>query len=432
MGSSGTLELSSLDGSSGFVLNGVTAYDRSGFSVSAAGDGIDDLLIGAYRADPNGNESGASYVVFGASGGGQQRHAGVVCSLDGSNGFVLNGVTTGDFSGRSVSAAGDVNGDGIDDLLIGAFSADPNGSSSGASYVVFGASGVGSSGTLELSSLDGSNGFVLNGVTTVDNSDRETAPDQSGRSVSAAGDVNGDGIDDLLIGAFGADPNGSDSGASYVVFGAISGDPVINSPATASVAENQLSAIDVQATDNTDAEGAGLVFTLSGGADQALFDIDANTGVVTFMTAPDFENPTDAGTDNNYDFQVTVTDSDGLTAVQDIVITVTDVNETTGPTITSSNTASVPENQTSAIDVDATDNSNSEGPSLIYSISGGADAALFTIDDESGVVTFNAAPDFETPGDAGADNDYDIQVTVTDIRRTNRCAGHCHHRHRRG
>jgi hypothetical protein len=81
-------------------------------------------------------------------------------ALDGSNGFVLNGVAAGDFSGVSVSAAGDVNGDGVDDLLIGAFL----GSSSGASYVVFGASGVGSSGILELSDLDGSNGFVLNGV----------------------------------------------------------------------------------------------------------------------------------------------------------------------------------------------------------------------------------------------------------------------------
>ncbi|MEE9344772.1 MAG: integrin alpha, partial [Methylococcales bacterium] len=111
-------------------------------------------------------------------------------SLDGSNGFVLNGVTERDFSGRSVSAAGDVNGDGVDDLLIGADGADSNGSSSGASYVVFGASGVGSSGTLELSALDGSDGFVINGV---------NADDFSGVSVSAAGDVNGDGVDDLLI-----------------------------------------------------------------------------------------------------------------------------------------------------------------------------------------------------------------------------------------
>ncbi len=121
-------------------------------------------------------------------------------SLDGNSGFVLNGVTSGDYSGQSVSAAGDVNGDGVDDLLIGAHRADPNGDRSGASYVVFGASGVGSSGTLELSALDGSNGFVLNGVVEFD---------ESGRSVSAAGDVNGDGVDDLLIGAYRANPNGS-------------------------------------------------------------------------------------------------------------------------------------------------------------------------------------------------------------------------------
>ncbi len=214
VGSSGTLELSALDGSDGFVLNGVDLADGSGHSVSAAGDvngdGVDDLLIGARDADPNGSNSGASYVVFGASGVGTGGTL-ELSALDGSNGFVLNGVAAFDRSGYSVSAAGDVNGDGVDDLLIGAYGAAPNGIRSGASYVVFGASGVGNSGTLELSSLDGSSGFVLNGV---------AAFDQSGYSVSAAGDVNGDGIDDLLIGAFGADPNGSGSGASYVVFGA--------------------------------------------------------------------------------------------------------------------------------------------------------------------------------------------------------------------
>ncbi|MEE9344777.1 MAG: integrin alpha, partial [Methylococcales bacterium] len=205
------VELSSLDGSNGFVLNGVSESDLSGRSVSSAGDvngdGVDDLLIGASSADPNGSYSGTSYVVFGASGVGSSGTL-ELSSLDGSNGFVLNGVTALDFSGYSVSAAGDVNGDGVDDLLIGAPGADTNGSGSGASYVVFGASGVGTGGTLELSSLDGSSGFVLNGV---------TAFDHSGGSVSAAGDVNSDGVDDLLIGA---NPNGSGSGASYVVFGA--------------------------------------------------------------------------------------------------------------------------------------------------------------------------------------------------------------------
>ncbi|MGH8568115.1 MAG: calcium-binding protein [Gammaproteobacteria bacterium] len=132
-------------------------------------------------------------------------------SLNGTNGFGISGVAAGDNSGRAVSVAGDVNGDGVDDLLIGAFRADPNGSYSGASYVVFGGAGVGSGGNLELSSLDGTNGFKLSGV---------AAGDFSGQAVSTAGDVNGDGIDDLLIGAPSANLNHDHySGASYVVFG---------------------------------------------------------------------------------------------------------------------------------------------------------------------------------------------------------------------
>ena len=134
-------------------------------------------------------------------------------SLDGSNGFKLSGVAAGDYSGCSVASAGDVNGDGFADLIVGARSADPHGTDSGASYVVFGkASGFAAN--LDLSSLDGSNGFKLSGV---------AAGDQSGCSVASAGDVNGDGFADLIVGASGADPHGTDSGASYVVFGKASG-----------------------------------------------------------------------------------------------------------------------------------------------------------------------------------------------------------------
>jgi hypothetical protein len=103
--------------------------------------------------------------------------------------------------------------------------------------------------------------------------------------------------------------------------------PTITSSASAAVAENQSAAIDVQTTDDNDAEGAGLTYSKTGGADQALFNLDGSSGVLTFITAPDFEAPGDVGGNNVYDVQVTVTDSGSLTDVQDIAITVTDVDE---------------------------------------------------------------------------------------------------------
>jgi len=214
------LNLSTLDGQNGFVINGEAESDQTGWSVSAAGDingdSVDDLIIGAPFADPNGNSSaGRSYVVFGSDTG--LPNPLNLSTLDGQNGFVINGEGEGDQSGISVSTAGDINGDGIDDLIIGASAADPNGNNNaGRSYVVFG-SDTGLPNPLNLSTLDGQNGFVING---------EAESDQSGSSVSAAGDIDGDGIDDLIIGARLADPNGNnDAGRSYVVFGSHTGLP---------------------------------------------------------------------------------------------------------------------------------------------------------------------------------------------------------------
>ncbi|WP_211209409.1 beta strand repeat-containing protein [Thiofilum flexile] len=195
--------------------------------------------------------------------------------------------------------------------------------------------------------------------------------------------------------------------------------PVITSDgggATAALAvdENQTAVTTVTATD---ADSDVLTYSITGGADAALFTIDATTGVLTFITAPDFESPTDADSNNVYEVQVTVDDSRGGTTVQDLAITVTDVAENVAPVINSDGggataALSVDENQTAVTTVTATDANPTD--TLTYTISGGADAALFAIDASTGVLTFITAPDFESPTDADMNNTYLVQVTVDD------------------
>ncbi len=170
--------------------------------------------MGAYGADPGGNSyAGESYVVFGKADG---RVVNLAAVAAGNGGFVINGIDGGDpfgdLSGHSVSGAGDVNGDGLADLIVGAFGADPVGNSdAGESYVIFGkADGI----PVNLSDVAaGTGGFVINGI---------DSGDVSGFRVSDAGDVNGDGLADLIVGAWGADPRGNNlAGESYVVFGPV-------------------------------------------------------------------------------------------------------------------------------------------------------------------------------------------------------------------
>lgn len=209
-----TFDLRTLDGTNGFRLNGVDVDDRSGGSVSGAGDingdGIDDLIIGASNAAGG---AGESYVVFGKASGFAASIN--LAGLNGSNGFRIDGVALGDGSGGAVSGAGDVNGDGVDDLIIGAHRADRGGNRDvGESYIVFGNT-TGFARSVDLSALDGSNGFRI---------DAASRGERTGDSVSGAGDFNGDGVEDFIISASGANPNNTNSaGESYVVFGRSSG-----------------------------------------------------------------------------------------------------------------------------------------------------------------------------------------------------------------
>ena len=171
-----------------------------------------------------------------------------------------------------------------------------------------------------------------------------------------------------------------------------------------SVNENQTSVTTFTANET-------VTWSLTGGTDQTKFAIDTNTGVISFQAAPDYENPTDSDTDNDYVVEVTATDASSNTSIQTLTVTVLDVNEgavdSTSPTITDTTSGSidVDENQTAVTSFTANE-------TVTWSLTG-TDASLFSIS-SSGVLTFVSAPDYENPGDADTNNDYQLNIVATD------------------
>ena len=180
--------------------NQVEAY--FGYSVGTAGDingdGFSDVIVGAANYDNGQSEEGAAFVYYGLASG-----------LSTIPAWTAESDQAGAYFGRSVSTAGDVNGDGYADVIVGASLYDNGQTNEGAAFVWYGsASGLGSNGTPA-------------------NADWMAESNQTiasfGGSVSTAGDVNGDGYADVIVGAVGYDNGETDEGRAFVYYGSAAG-----------------------------------------------------------------------------------------------------------------------------------------------------------------------------------------------------------------
>ncbi|WP_353213331.1 hypothetical protein [Rhodovarius sp.] len=183
--------------------------------------------------------------------------------------------------------------------------------------------------------------------------------------------------------------------------------PSVTSAASASFAENVIGTV-YTATGTDPDVPTTLTYTL-GGMDGGLFDIDSNSGAVTFKAAPNFELPGDRGANNVYDFTVSASDGALISPAKAVAITITNLSE--APNITSAAAVNCAENATGTIYTIT--GYDPEGMAVTFAL-GGADAGLFSFNNTSGAISFKAAPNFEKPGDAGANNVYDLTITATD------------------
>ncbi|MGN7614499.1 hypothetical protein ACQZV8_20715, partial [Magnetococcales bacterium HHB-1] len=316
-GWSSNFDLSTLDGSNGFRIDGEAATLDIGWKSSSGGDingdGVGDLVLGAYKVDPGGvSNAGESYVVFGKSSGWSSSMA--LSSLDGSNGFRLQGIDAEDRSGADVSLAGDFNSDGFDDLLIGANFADPYGNDfGGESYIIYGQSSWAAD--ISLSTVGSTtDGFLFAG-------DAKTS--RLGINVDVAGDINGDGFDDLVMGAHRSSPdNVTEAGESYLIFGSSdpSDDITLGTSGNDTITGATTNAINAGDGDDTISGGNDVIY---GGAGNDIIEITdlifqrfdggrgsdalklATTGLTLDLTATpdskitDFETIDITGTGNN-------------------------------------------------------------------------------------------------------------------------------------
>ncbi|HEY9218662.1 MAG TPA: hypothetical protein VIO94_11470 [Phenylobacterium sp.] len=211
------------------------------------------------------------------------------------------------------------------------------------------------------------------------------------------------------------DAAGNWSAAANITLNVTAAPPTITGPSGgAGAAASAVSVNESQTAITTLSANRAVTWSITGGADSAKFGIDSSTGAVTFLSAPDFEAPTDADANNTYVVAITATDGVGGASVQTLTVTVLDIADAppvlTGPSggAGAANSAiSINEGATAVTTVTASE-------AVTWSISGGADAAKFAIDAATGALTLLAAPDYEVPTDADTNNTYVVVVTGTD------------------
>jgi hypothetical protein len=202
--------VNTIPGTRGFKVSGALTGDGLGGLISGIGDingdGFADMAISATGTGRVGALNvGAVYVVFGRATSTADIN---VATLNGTDGFKLTGnsLPANSIMGYDISPAGDVNGDGRKDFIVGSGIGLFN--IPGKAYVVFGAASFAA--TLDVSALNGSNGFSLFA---------DTMSDRFGTAVAGGSDLNGDGIDDLCVGAPGSGVTASLGGRAFVFFG---------------------------------------------------------------------------------------------------------------------------------------------------------------------------------------------------------------------
>jgi hypothetical protein len=209
-----TIRLSDIQsGKGGFIIVGESKWDLAGATVAGGGDvngdGFADLVLGAELRDrPGVLDAGAAYVVFGGPALADRINLSEVAA--GNGGFTILGRARLDYAGMSIGGGGDINGDGYADAIVGAHFADrPGTADTGAVFVIYG--GATPAAVVDLRTLSANSaGFEIRG---------ENSNDLTGWSSASAGDINGDGIGDVAIGAIANSQYAQWAGAAYVVFG---------------------------------------------------------------------------------------------------------------------------------------------------------------------------------------------------------------------